>query len=259
VSTADRGSRVTFLRRVALAVVLATVAALLVAALAPSRTPTLRVYGAASLRDAFPALDAAPTYDFGGSDQLQMQIERGAPADVFASASPKQADALFRAGRCTRPVVFATNRLVIIVPKDNPGHVRSVADLGTGGRRVAVGAEAVPVGGYTRALLEQMHLSSVLRANTVSQEASVAGITAKVALGSADAGFVYVTDARGARGRVGVVELPRSAQPPVHYEICVVRRPGANAEAAQRFIDKVRSSAGRATLRRFGFGLPPRG
>ena len=258
-STGDRRSRSPILRRVALAVALAAVAALLVAALAPSRTPALRVYGAASLRDAFPALDGSPSYDFGGSDQLEVQIERGAPADVFASASPKQADALFRAGRCSRPVVFATNRLVIIVPNGNPGHVRSVGDLRSGGRRIAVGSETVPVGGYTRALLDQMHLSSVLRVNTVSQEANVAGITAKVALGSADAGFAYVTDARSVRDRVAVIELPRSDQPPVRYEICVVRRSGANAGAAQQFIERVRSSAGQATLKRFGFGLPPRG
>src|SRR5690349_19771025 len=162
-STGTRRSRSPVVRGIALAVALAAVAALLVAALAPSSTPALRVYGASSLRDAFPALDGDPTDDFGGSDQLQVQIERGAPADVFASASPKQAEALFRAGRCSRPVAFATNRLVIIVPKGNPAGLRSVADLRTGGRRIAVGSEAVPVGGYTRTLLAAMHLSSVLR------------------------------------------------------------------------------------------------
>ena len=80
-----------------------------------------RVYAAASLREAFPKIDGAPTYNFAGSNQLQTQIERGAPADVFASASPTEAQALFRAGRCTRPVTFATNIVVMLVPGQQPG------------------------------------------------------------------------------------------------------------------------------------------
>jgi molybdate transport system substrate-binding protein len=103
-----------------------------------------------------------------------------------------------------------------------------------------------------------MGLSSILTSNIVSQERDVGSITAKVALGSADAGFVYHTDALTTRGRTRELRLPKWAQPAVRYQMCAVRRPGANTAAAQAFIRRVLSGGGRAVLRRFGFGLPPR-
>jgi molybdate transport system substrate-binding protein len=217
------------------------------------------VYAASSLRDAFPEIQRNATFNFAGSNTLQAQIERGAPADVFASASPQEAQALFREGRCSRPVTFATNTLVLLVPKGNPGKVRSVYTLREGGRRLAVGTPGVPVGDYTRKLLARMRLSSILSSNTVSQETNVANITAKVALGSADAGFAYITDGRSAKDRVSILTLPRWAQPPVRYQACVVKRDGADASGAGRFIGQVRSNRGRAVLRSAGFGVPPRG
>ena len=225
----------------------------------PASAQALNVYAASSLRDAFPAISGSPAYNFGGSNTLQTQIERGAPADVFASASPNEARALFREGLCSRPVTFATNKLVLIVPKGNPGHVRSVYTLRSGGRRLAIGTSGVPIGDYTRQLLRRLHLSSILSSNTVSQETNVANITSKVALGSADAGFVYVTDRKSAADRVSGISLPRWAQPPVRYAICAVRRSGADSSGAAAFIRRVRSTSGRRTLRSFGFGLPPRG
>src|SRR5258705_5892544 len=101
------------MRRLTLLIGLAMLAAPAAAQAAP------RVFAAATLRAAFPQIDGAPTYNFAGSNQLQTQIRNGAPADVFASASPKEAQALFREGRCTRPVTFATNVLVVLVPKSN--------------------------------------------------------------------------------------------------------------------------------------------
>lgn len=238
-----------------LAVALATAAAAVVAA-APAQA--LTVYAAASLRDAFPEIKRDATYNFAGSNTLQTQIERGAPADVFASASPTEAQALFREGRCTRPVTFATNTLVLLVPKSNPGKVRSVYTLREGGRRLAIGTPGVPIGDYTRKLLARMRLSSILTSNTVSQETNVANITSKVALGSADAGFAYVTDGRSAADRVSILRLPTWAQPPVRYQICIVKRDGADTTAARQFINQVRSNRGRTVLRSAGFGLPPR-
>jgi molybdate transport system substrate-binding protein len=224
-----------------------------------STASALNVYAASSLRDAFPAITGSPSYNFGGSNTLQAQIERGAPADVFASASPDQARALFKEGLCSRPVTFATNKLVLIVPSGNPGHVRSVYTLRQGGRRLSIGTGGVPIGDYTRKLLRRMHLSSTLSSNTVSQETNVANITSKVVLGSADAGFVYVTDRRAAGDRVRGISLPRWAQPPVRYSTCTVRRSGANASGGAAFIRRLRSTTGRRVLKRFGFGLPPRG
>lgn len=229
------------------------------AASEPAARSAPRVFAAASLREAFPRIDGSPTYNFAGSNQLQLQIERGAPADVFASASPKEAQALFQAGRCSRPVTFATNVLVLLVPEANRGRVHSVHSLRSGRRRLAVGAAGVPIGAYTRRVLERMHLSSILETNTVSNEANVSGIVSKVALGSADAGFAYVTDAQVAADRVNNIGLPRGAQPPVRYQACAVKRPGADTAGARKFIERVTASAGRSILARAGFGLPPGG
>jgi molybdate transport system substrate-binding protein len=234
---------------------------ILVAAAAPpaSADAALNVYAAASLRKAFPAIDGSPAYNFAGSNTLQRQIDDGAPADVFASAEPTEARALFREGRCTRPVTIATNVLVLLIPKDDPGSIRSASTLRAGGKRLAIGTPGVPIGTYARLLLRRMGLSSVLASNTVSQESDVAGITAKVALGSADAGFVYHTDALASRGRTRERRLPKWAQPPVRYLLCAVLRDGADTRGAQAFIRKVSSNAGRSALRHYGFGLPPRG
>src|SRR6185312_7956272 len=118
------------MRRTTLAALLAGAVALA----APTAAQALNVYAATSLTSVFPALDKAPKYSFGGSNTLQLQIERGAPADVFASASPNEAQALFREGRCTRPVTFAINRLVLLIPNANPGRITSVYSLRSGGR-----------------------------------------------------------------------------------------------------------------------------
>ena len=212
------------------------------------------VYAAASLRDVFPAIDTTPRYSFAGSNQLLTQIERGAPADVFASASAKEPEALYAAGRCSRPVAFASNAVVLIVPAGNPGKVTSLESLMSGPRRrLAVGTQDVPVGQYTRELLETAGADEVLTRNTVSNEANVASLTSKVALGSADAGFAYNTDARSAGDRVEMIRLPVEVQPKIQYLLCAVRK----SEAGRAFIDKVTSAAGRRVLERQGFGPPP--
>lgn len=235
----------------------ATLIAALAAPVAAQAAPT--VYAAASLREAFPEIDSAPRFNFAGSNQLQAQIERGAPADLFASASPTEAQALFRAGRCERPVTFATNIVVLLVPANNPAGIDSIYDLKRGEkRRLAVGTPGVPIGAYTRKLLARMRLTNILSRHTVSNEPNVTSITSKVALGSADAGFAYITDARAAGDRVKVIRLPKWAQPPVRYQACVVKRANVDTGGANAFLNKVRSSAGRRTLQKWGFGLPPR-
>jgi molybdate transport system substrate-binding protein len=222
---------------------------------APAAASALNVFAASSLRDVFTQIDAKPTYNFAASNTLQLQIERGADADVFAAASPQEPQALFKKGKCDRPVTFATNKLVLLVPKGNPGNITSVYSLRAGGKKLAVGSKGVPIGDYTRALLRRLGLSSVLTKNTVSQESSVANVVSKVALGSADAGFAYVTDGRIASDKVQAIRLPRYAQPPVRYQMCAVK-PGAEATA---FINAVRSDRGRGLLKAAGFGLPPKG
>ena len=241
-------------RRMRVILLLAT--ALVLAA--PAAAHAFTVYGAASLSSAFPVIDSSPTYNFAGSNQLQLQIERGAPADLFASASPAEPAALFKEGRCSRPVTFATNILVMVTPTNNPAGLRSVYGLRTGSHRLAVGTAGVPIGVYTRQLLRRMQLTSILSTNTVSLEPSVNSIIAKVGLGSADAGFSYFTDYLAAKNRLRVFRLPTWAQPPVRYQMCVVKRPGADTAAANRFMQRVLSTQGRRVLKRFGFGLTPR-
>jgi len=242
------------MRRTTLAALLAS----LVVLAAPAAAQALNVYAATSLTNVFPALDKSPTYSFGGSNTLQAQIERGAPADVFASASPNEAQALFREGRCTRPVTFAINRLVVLIPNANPGNVTSVYSLRSGGRRVSIGTAGVPIGAYTRQLLRRMRLSRVLSVNRVSQQTNVGQVVSQVALGAADAGFVYYTDGLAAKDRTRMLSLPKWAQPPVRYQICAVKRPGADTRGAAAFIREVTSNAGRSALKHYGFGIPPR-
>ena len=241
------------MRRTALAV--AAVAAALAAPAATSAGGGITVFAAASLTQVFPRIDGAPRYSFAGSDQLALQLGQGAPADVYAAASPKYPELLYRQGLLRKPRVFATNRLVVLLPKANPAHVHSVYDLRRKGVKVVIGDASVPIGSYTRQILDTLGITSDVLANVVSQETDVKGIVAKVALGEADAGFVYVTDARPAGKEVATVSLPRWAQPSVRYEIAVVRA-SKQAAAARRFVARVLSKRGRLELRRAGFGVP---
>jgi molybdate transport system substrate-binding protein len=243
------------MRRTTLAAMLAAAVALA----APAAAQAVNVYAATSLTNVFPALDKAPKYSFGGSNTLQLQIERGAPADVFASASPHEAQTLFHEGLCSRPVTFAINRLVLLMPNANPGNVTSVYSLRTGGRRLSIGQAGVPIGAYTRQLLKRLRLSSILSSNRVSQQSNVGQVSSQVALGSADAGFVYYTDGLAVKYRTKMISLPKWAQPPVRYQICTVKRAGVDSAGAKAFIDKVTGKAGRGALKAYGFGLPPRG
>jgi molybdate transport system substrate-binding protein len=234
----------------------AAVAALALAA--PTGASALNVSAATSLTNVMPEIMRDATYSFGGSNTLQLQIERGAPADLFLSAQPNEAQALYRAGRCQRPVTFATNKLVLIVRDGDPKQIGSIYGLRKGGFNLSVGNAAVPIGDYTRRLLRRLRMSNVLTSNKVSQQSNVGQIMAQVAFGGADAGFVYVTDARTQADRVDPLSVPQWAQPAVRYQGCVVIRDGADTAGAQALLNAIRSSRGRGLLKRFGFGLPPR-
>ena len=212
---------------------------------------TLTVYAAASLTDAFPKIDPSARYSFAGSNTLAAQIREGAPADVFASADVALPRGLHRDRLCSKPVVFARNTVVVIVPKGNPAHVQSVYDLRRHGVKLVVANPGVPVGKYTIEVLRKMHLMTVLQ-NVVSRENDVREVLAKVALGEADAGFVYSTDARTVPGKVRVVKIPARAEPNLRYGICVVLA-STHKAAAQAFVKKVIGKRGRRILRHYGF------
>jgi molybdate transport system substrate-binding protein len=211
----------------------------------------LTIYAAASLTEVFQALDSAQRYSFAGSNALETQIRQGAPADIFASASPVNTQNLFRANLVEKPVTFTANRLALIVPKSNPAGIHSVYDLRSKPVKLVIAAQAVPVGGYTRTVLRKMGLTSVL-SKVVSQESDVKAVTGKVALGQADAGFVYATDARPVRDDVTVIRIPAWAQPRVRYEIAIVSR-SSNKTAAQQWIRTLLAAKGQTALKNAGF------
>lgn len=219
-----------------------------------SGDPRPIVLAAASLTDVLPRIEPQARFSFGGSDQLAFQVEQGAPADVLASASPGYTRALFAKGVVGRPIAFATNRVVMIVPRANPVGIRSLAQAGRPGVKLVMGAKGVPVGDYARAALQRLGLSRAL-ANVVSEEPDVKGVLAKVAYGEADAGFVYATDARVAGARVRALALPAAAGAGARYEVAIPTD-APNPAAAREFVQRLTSPAGRRALRQAGFGVP---
>lgn len=232
----------------------AVLAAVLLGACGGGDGEQVTVYAASSLTEVFQKLDPNARLNLAGSDELAAQIEEGARADVYAAASPRYPDALFAEGLLEKPQIFATNRLVLIVPADNPAGITSVADLARDGVKLVVGAEGVPVGDYTRSVLENMGETRVLD-NVVSNEEDVKAVVAKVAQGEADAGFVYATDVRPVAGDARAIELPANAQARVEYPIAVLTH-AVHPDQARAFVALVVGERGRAALRAAGFGLP---
>jgi molybdate transport system substrate-binding protein len=243
-----------------------------IATLAPvaGAPTTLTVYAAASLTEAFRELGdsfqhAHPgltvRFSFAGSQQLALQIEQGAPADVFASADQQWMGYVAGRGQADgEPVVFARNRLVAIVPLTNPARLGRLEDLAHRGAKVVLAAEAVPAGRYSREALERLATAPGfppdygrrVLANVVSQEENVKSVVAKVQLGEADAGLVYRSDVTPSVARyVRVFEIPDGYNPIASYPI-VVLKAAANPEAARQFVALVRSAPGQAILRRHG-------
>ncbi|MFN8075496.1 MAG: molybdate ABC transporter substrate-binding protein [Kineosporiaceae bacterium] len=222
---------------------------------------TITVLAAASLKEAFTAIGAdveaaepglRVRFSFGASPALQAQIEQGAPADVYASASPKSMDALVRAGRIDGEAVpFAANSLEIAVPPANPAGITGLADLARPGVKVAVCEASVPCG----AVAAKVFAAAGLTLRPATQEADVKATLAKVQLGEVDAGLVYVTDVRAAKGKVRGIAVPAGVNASTTYPIAVVEG-SPRAEAARRFVQHVLSAEGRAVLAEAGFSQP---
>jgi molybdate transport system substrate-binding protein len=213
------------------------------------------VFAAASLTKVFPMIEPNAKYTFGGSGMLQVQIEQGAPADVFAAASPKQPAALYAKGMVDKPIQFATNTLVLIVPTSNPAHITSVNDITKPGVKLVICNATVPCGDYARTAFKNLGITTAAMKNVVSQTTDVTQTVAQVATGQADAGFVYITDAKAANGKVSVVNLPAGAKPGAKDFIAVAKS-SKDPAAAQAFVQKILSPRGQATLRAAGFGAP---
>jgi len=211
----------------------------------------LTIFAAASLTTVFPQIAPHARYSFAGSNMLAAQIQQGAPADVFASANTKLPQALYQAGLVEKPVVFTRNALILIVPKSNPAGIHSVYDLRKAGVKLDIAAAGVPVGDYTRTVLHNLGLDDVVD-KAVSQETDVREVLAKVALGEADAGFVYTTDARTVRGKIATIGIRWSAQPIVQYAVAVVRS-SLHLKAARQFVATLLTKAAQKKLLAAGF------
>jgi molybdate transport system substrate-binding protein len=229
---------------------------------------TLSVFAAASLTDAFTEIGnnfeaANPgntvTFNFAGSQALQTQIEQGAPADVFASASKSNMDALVTGHLVAQdaPQQFLNNKLVVILPKDNPAGLTTLEDLSKSGIKLVLAADTVPVGKYARQALDLMdakfgsgYKTKVL-ANVVSNEDNVRQVFAKVQLGEADAGIVYTSDAVAAP-ELKTIEIPAGLNVIAKYPIAPLIK-AENTDLARAFIAYVLSADGQAVLQKWGF------
>jgi len=228
-----------------------------------ARRPTLVVSAAASLQEALTTCSrddpkARVRLSFAGSDELAAQIRQGVKPDVFAAANTKLPQALHQEGRLQRPVVFATNELVLAVPADG-ARVTSLDDLGGPAVKLVVGSADVPVGAYTRGVLDRLPAGEqqAIRANVRSEEPDVKGVVGKLVQGAADAGFVYATDVEGSSGRLRAIALPAQLRPVVAYGAGMVRGADEPGAAAEYLRGLVRGGCADA-LRQAGFGPPPR-
>ena len=240
----------------------------------PAASPPakLTVFGATSLTKVFPQIAAAfqkshPgvefAFNFAGTDTLVTQIEQGAPADVFAGASAKYGDQLSGEGLIDAPQIFATNKLVVILPADNSAGITSLKDLARPGVKVVIGDPAVPIGTYTATVLQNLNATlgadyaAKVQKNVVSLATDVAGVKSSIETGEADAGFVYVSDALSEGSTVKQIDIPASAQPVPTYPIAMVKAT-KNATAAQEFVTFVMGPEAQTLLRAAGFGPPPK-
>ncbi|MGV9709399.1 molybdate ABC transporter substrate-binding protein [Gordonia sp. NPDC003424] len=219
---------------------------------------TLNVFAAASLKKTFTAIadefekghpGVTVKTSFDGSSTLVTQIKQGAPADVFASADENNMTKL--GDQAVDPKIFATNTLVIVTAPGNPKGVNSFADLNKPGVTTVVCQPAQPCGNAT-ATVEK---NTGVTLNPASEEQSVTAVLTKVTTGQADAGVVYVTDAKGAGDKVTTVTDPAFAEVVNKYPIATVQG-SANEAVGKEFVEAVLSPAGQQILADAGFGKP---
>jgi molybdate transport system substrate-binding protein len=222
--------------------------------------PRLVVSAASSMTEAVTACSrdfdrADVRLSFAGSDELAAQIRQGLKPDVYAAANTRLPDDLNREGLLSKPVEFASNELVIAVPRDSD--VRETADLRREGMKLVIGSESVPIGAYTREVLDRLPHGEgrLILDNVRSNEPDVKGIIGKLTQGAADAGFVYVTDVMAASDKLRAVKLPADLEPDVTYAAGVVK--GAkHPDEARAFVAGLTGGACADALEKAGFGAP---
>lgn len=243
-------------------------------AVSPSDSQLI-IFSAASLTEAFTALGGAfeaqqpgveVVLNFAGSQQLAQQLSQGAPADLFASANERQMTAVIDSGRIEggSQQIFATNRLVIVYPADNPANLQSLTDLAQPDLRLILAAPEVPVGQYAQEFLDKTAVDPAygpaytesVRSNIVSFEENVRAVLSKVLLGEADGGIVYQSDLNSVTAHsLGQLAIPDDLNVIATYPIAPINDSERSALAAA-FLEFVLSPAGQAILAGYGFSPP---
>lgn len=230
---------------------------------------TLTVFAASSLTDAFGEL--AKTFEeenpgmavrtsFESSSTLLTQIQHGAPADVFASAAEEEMNAAVEDGLVAgEPEVFARNREVVMVPRDNPANIESMGDLAEPGVKLVLAEEGVPAADYAAEILGKANteygrsFKGDVFSNVVSREADVRASVNRVALGDADATFGYASDyTPDIRDRVEVIRIPENLNIIATYPIAALED-AENPELVREWVDLVVSDEGQRVLEKWGF------
>jgi molybdate transport system substrate-binding protein len=237
----------------------------------PTSPPvTLKVFAAASLKASFTEIkskyEAAHagvtiSYNFDGSQILENQLANSAPADVFASADQLYMQKASDSGLVGSSQIFAKNKLIVIVPRDNTARIYTLKDLANKGVKIDVADPSVPVGQYGLQVLDNLSkypsygpaYENSVKANVVSRETNVEAVVQKVQLGEADAGIVYQTDVTPAiASKVSVIDIPDNFNVVAEYPIAITKHT-ANANDAQTFVRYILSSDGQAILAKYHF------
>jgi molybdate transport system substrate-binding protein len=238
----------------------------------PSLEGELTVFAASSLTDAFNNLGkqfsaAHPgtkvSFSFASSSALAVQVNEGAPADVFASADEANMKIAADKGSVGAAAIFVQNAPVVVVPMGST-KVQSFADVAKPGVRLVLAGKDVPIGKYARQVLANasaanggisIDFGNKALANVLSEEANVRAVLSKVQLGEADAGVVYKTDVAAAGGDVKQIEIPQQYNVVADYFIAPVKA-SKHRELAAAFIAYLQSDSAQAVLEKYGFGAP---
>lgn len=221
---------------------------------------TITVFAAASLTEVFTTLgkqfEAAHPgvtvkFNFGASSALAAQIGQGAPADVFASASPKNMEAVISSGGAKTSTNFVKNTMEIAVPPSNPAKITALADLARSGVKVALCQSQVPCGKTA----QQVFTNAKITVKAVTLEQDVKATLTKVELGEVDAGVVYVTDVKAAGSKVTGIEIPKDVNASTAYPIAVLNK-APNSAGAEAFVQYVLGPDGQSALSAAGFLAP---
>ncbi|TDV48047.1 molybdate ABC transporter substrate-binding protein [Actinophytocola oryzae] len=228
---------------------------------APEITGDVTVFAAASLTESFTRIGkdfeaehsgVKVTFNFAGSSALATQINQGAPADVFASAAPKNMTDVTATGAITdKPVTFVTNTLEIAVPAGNPAKITGLSDFAKQDLKIALCAEQVPCGAAAKKVFDTAGITAA--PDTLEQD--VKAVLTKVSLGEVDAALVYKTDVQAAGDKVEGIEFPESDKAVNEYPMAACAK-APNPDGAKAFVDYVLSDKGIAVLTKAGFNTP---